>query len=46
MRGFYLDRAWNMIGTTGWDILKECVLGKDAIGASLDRIKHISSGEI
>lgn len=46
MRGFYLDRAWNMVGTTGWDILKECVLGKDAIGASLDRIKHISLDEI
>lgn len=45
-RGFYLDRAWNMVGTTGWDTLEECVLGKDAIGASLDRIKRISSDEI
>lgn len=27
-RGFYLDRAWNMVGTTGWDILKNAVLGE------------------
>lgn len=27
-RGFYLDRVWNMVGTTGWDILKSAVLGE------------------
>ena len=27
-RGFYLDRAWNMVGTTGWDTLKNAVLGE------------------
>lgn len=21
LRGFYLDRAWNFIGTTGWDVI-------------------------
>lgn len=28
MRGFNLDRAWNMIGTTGWDTLKCAILGE------------------
>ena len=28
IRGFYLDRAWNMVGTTGWDTLKNAVLGE------------------
>lgn len=27
MRGFYLDKAWNRIGTTGWDSI-EYALGK------------------
>lgn len=25
MRGFYLDRAWNMVGTTGWDTLNNAI---------------------
>jgi hypothetical protein len=25
LRGFYLDRPWNMIGTTGWDTLKNAI---------------------
>ena len=25
LRGFYLDRAWNMIGTTGWDTLGNAI---------------------
>ena len=25
MRGFYLDRAWNLIGTTGWDTLNNAI---------------------
>ena len=25
LRGFYLDRAWNMIGTTGWDTLNNAI---------------------
>lgn len=29
IRGFYLDRAWNMIGTTGWDTLRNAVLGEE-----------------
>ena len=38
MRGFFLDRAWNAIGTTGWDVLNEMVNGKDYIQASFDRL--------
>lgn len=29
MRGFHLDRSWNMIGTTGWDTLRNAVLGEE-----------------
>jgi len=25
LRGFYLDKAWNRIGTTGWDILNNAI---------------------
>lgn len=28
LRGFYLDRAWNMVGTTGWDTLKNAINGE------------------
>ena len=38
MRGFYLDKPWNMIGSTGWDILNELVgNGKSFITAALDK---------
>jgi hypothetical protein len=40
MRGFYLDRPWNMLGTNGWDTLRECIDGSDAILATLDRYKN------
>lgn len=40
MRGFYLDRAWNAVGSTGWDILNSLVgNGKDFISAAFDRLK-------
>lgn len=40
MRGFYLDKPWNMIGSTGWDILNELVgNGKSFIMAALERMK-------
>lgn len=25
MRGFYLDRSWNRIGTTGWDVISYAI---------------------
>ena len=31
MRGFYLDEAWNKIGSTGWDVLKYCLGKSDSI---------------
>lgn len=37
LRGFYLDKAWNRIGTTGWDSLHEMVSGTDAIRETLNR---------
>lgn len=40
MRGFYLDKPWNRIGSTGWDMLNDLVgNGKSFIMASLDRMK-------
>lgn len=38
MRGFFLDNAWNKIGTCGWDTLKEIILGEDQLKASIARI--------
>lgn len=29
MRGFYLDKPWNRIGTTGWDMVEHLVLGEE-----------------
>lgn len=39
MRGFHLDAAWNMIGTTGWDVLRDAIMGEDMIKATLNRYK-------
>ena len=40
MRGFYLDKPWNRIGSTGWDILNDLVgNGKDFISVAFDRMK-------
>ena len=39
MRGFHLDRAWNMIGTTGWDVLRDAIMGEDMIKATLNRYR-------
>lgn len=40
MRGFSLDRTWNMIGTTGWDTLRELLNGEDKILATINRWKE------
>jgi hypothetical protein len=41
MRGFYLDKPYNMIGSTGWDIVNNLVGdGKSFIDAALDRWKE------
>ena len=40
MRGFYLDKPQNRIGSTGWDILNYLVgNGKDFISVAFDRMK-------
>lgn len=40
MRGFYLDRPVNRLGTTGWDTINECVKGTDAIRETLNRYNN------
>lgn len=37
MIGFYLDRTWNMIGTTGWDSIYSMTEGKDLFKPAMDR---------
>lgn len=39
MIGFYLDRHWNRIGTTGWDSIYTMTQGKDLFMPALDRMK-------
>ena len=36
--GFYLDKSWNMIGTTGWDSLNQLVSNEDALKATINRM--------
>jgi len=40
MIGFYLDRPWNMIGTTGWDSIYSMTEGKDLFKPAMDRWKN------
>ena len=42
MRGFYLDRRLNMIGTTGWDAIHQCLNDVDMFQAPLERFKAAS----
>ena len=37
LRGLYLDRTWNMIGNTGWDLLGDMLNGEDFIQKAFDR---------
>lgn len=37
LRGFYLDKYVNMIGTTGWDLLHDYINGKDFVQATFAR---------
>lgn len=36
--GFYMDKTWNRIGTTGWDTLNELVNNLDQFNESMNRI--------
>ena len=40
--GFYLDRRWNQIGTTGWDSLTQLVSNVDALQATINRMENNS----
>lgn len=40
-RGFALDKFQNRIGSTGWDVLNECLYGKDMVQAGLDRMRKM-----
>ena len=40
MRGFALDKAWNAIGTTGWDLLHDMINGEDFIKRTFNRYKE------
>lgn len=42
LRGFYLDRTWNLIGNTGWDLLDNMINGEDFITKAFNRHKDIS----
>ena len=44
-KAFKLDAAWNFIGTTGWDTLRETLLGEDRIMASINRYKKGDKNE-
>ncbi|MBR2881774.1 MAG: hypothetical protein IKB96_05380 [Prevotella sp.] len=39
MRGFSLDKTWNRIGNTGWDILDDVMLDKNMIKSALERME-------
>ena len=39
--GFALDGAWNRMGTTGWDLIRDAVLDEDAFQKSLDRLRKL-----
>jgi len=40
LRGFYLDRLLNMIGTTGWDILYTAINGGNWLRPAINRAKE------
>lgn len=35
LRGFFLDKAWNRIGSTGWDTILHAVLGDDLFAPAM-----------
>lgn len=40
LRGFWLDRYWNRIGSTGWDTLDHVVNGKDLFKPAFERYER------
>ena len=39
MRGFFLDKPWNRIGSTGWDTLSYAIKGTDIFQPAIDRYR-------
>lgn len=35
-----MDRAWNRVGTTGWDLVEDALFNEDSFKKSLDRLKE------
>lgn len=40
LRGFYIDKCWNCIGSTGWDTLGYAINGTDLFQPAFDRYKE------
>ncbi len=38
LRGWRMDRGWNQIGSTGWDLLRHLLLGENWIRKSINRL--------
>lgn len=43
LRGFYLDKSWNMLGSNGWDIIRKCIIGEDFVQSTLKRYEGIEN---
>lgn len=39
LSGFVLDRAWNRLGTTGWELLDDALFNEDAFDATIERLR-------
>ena len=46
MRGFYIDKPWNMIGSTGWDTLEYATKGTDLFKPTFERYKESKKTKI
>lgn len=40
LRGFCLDRTWNLIGSTGWDLIDEMITGSSFVERTWARYKE------
>lgn len=43
IRGFLLDKPWNLIGNTGWDLLDELIEGIDLRESSKKRLEKFKN---
>ena len=40
LRGFYLDKTWNLIGSNGWDTIRHTLYGDDLFKPAMDRMNE------